>query len=130
MFYDVETYLNSKNEHIINYAGIMNEQGIYNEVYNLQSLGQALICKENKGKIVIAHNGQGYDFQFLYQYLLEQGKTPRVVTNGSKIIIMQFQGITFIDSYSLIPLPDDRVLYHHRLKHSVRIGNKIRISAK
>jgi len=83
----------------------MNEEGVYQEVFNVSDLCKLLIRKENKEKTIIAHNGKGYDFQFIYKYLLEIGKKPSVITNGNKIMMMKFQKITFIDSLNLIPIP-------------------------
>lgn len=39
---------------------------------------------------VIAHNGQGFDFQFVAKHLLEQTKfTPTMIMRGAKIILLE-----------------------------------------
>lgn len=54
---------------------------------------------------VIAHNGQGFDFQFLLKYILEETKfTPSLIMRGTKIILMEIDNVRFIDSLSYFPM--------------------------
>ena len=61
-----------------------------------------------KQVICIAHNGQSYDTQFLFKYLTEnhaERVKPQVILNGSKIILMQYLNIKFLDSLLYLHLP-------------------------
>ena len=53
----------------------------------------------------VAHNGRGFDFQFILRTLLEQGRRPDVVMNGAKIISLQWGGLRFVESLSFIVAP-------------------------
>lgn len=58
---------------------------------------------------VIAHNGRGYDFQFILKYCIENTivKEPYVIYAGSKIMYMYIkeQKIRFVDSLNFIGFP-------------------------
>ncbi|XP_054257051.1 uncharacterized protein LOC128982036 [Macrosteles quadrilineatus] len=59
-----------------------------------------------KDVCVIAHNGQGFDFQFLLKYVLEDTKfTPKLVMRGTKVILMEIDNVRFVDSLSYFPMP-------------------------
>nr|AAO61964.1 putative DNA polymerase [Aster yellows phytoplasma] len=61
--------------------------------------------KQFKNVCVIAHNGQGFDFQFILRYILEETKfTPNIVPRGTKIILMEVANVRFIDSLSYFPM--------------------------
>ncbi|XP_054279031.1 uncharacterized protein LOC128997416 [Macrosteles quadrilineatus] len=63
------------------------------------------VRKQFKNVCVIAHNGQGFDFQFLLKYLLEETKfTPELVMRGTKIILMEIDNVRFVDSLSYFPM--------------------------
>ncbi|XP_054287996.1 uncharacterized protein LOC129003726 [Macrosteles quadrilineatus] len=63
------------------------------------------VRKQFKNVCVIAHNGQGFDFQFLLKYLLEETKfTPELVMRGTKIILMKIDNVRFVDSLSYFPM--------------------------
>jgi len=56
----------------------------------------------------LAHYGQGYDFQFIVEWLIEHGVKPYIIHNGQKIIQMEVKcdyNIRFIDSISFTPMP-------------------------
>ena len=58
-----------------------------------------------KKVIVIAHNGQSYDHQFLLNYILEQTNlTPQLIMRGSKIILMEIANVKFLDSLNYFPM--------------------------
>ncbi|XP_054272648.1 uncharacterized protein LOC128992928 [Macrosteles quadrilineatus] len=64
------------------------------------------VRKTFKDVCVIAHNGQGFDFQFLLKYVLEDTKfTPKLVMRGTKVILMEIDNVRFIDSLSYFPMP-------------------------
>ena len=59
-----------------------------------------------KNYTFIAHNGQGYDFQFILQWCLNANKPPvNVVRAGQKIKHMIVDGVRFIDSLSFLLMP-------------------------
>ncbi|XP_054291039.1 uncharacterized protein LOC129005984 [Macrosteles quadrilineatus] len=61
--------------------------------------------KQFKNVCVIAHNGQGFDFQFILRYILEETKfTPNIIPRGTKIILMEVANVRFIDSLSYFPM--------------------------
>lgn len=54
---------------------------------------------------VIAHNGQGFDFQFLLKYLYNETKfSPTLISRGTKIILMEFDNVKFVDSLNYFPM--------------------------
>lgn len=64
------------------------------------------IAKKFKNLIIIAHNGQGYDHQFVLKYLLEQTDLkPEIIKRGSKLIMMIISNIKFLDSLNYFPMP-------------------------
>ncbi|XP_054283566.1 uncharacterized protein LOC129000629 [Macrosteles quadrilineatus] len=64
------------------------------------------VRKNFKDVCVIAHNGQGFDFQFLLKYVLEDTKfTPKLVMRGTKVILMEIDNVRFVDSLSYFPMP-------------------------
>ncbi|XP_054266921.1 uncharacterized protein LOC128989088 [Macrosteles quadrilineatus] len=63
------------------------------------------VRKNFKDVCVIAHNGQGFDFQFLLKYVLEDTKfTPKLVMRGTKVILMEIDNVRFVDSLSYFPM--------------------------
>lgn len=64
------------------------------------------IRKEFKQVCVLAHNGQGFDFQFVLKYVLEETKfTPELIMRGTKITMMSMDNVKFIDSLNYFPMP-------------------------
>ncbi len=65
------------------------------------------IRKKHAGYTLIAHNGKGYDFQFIYKWCLEKGMKVNPICVGNKIILMNINKgkntIRFIDSIAFIP---------------------------
>lgn len=68
-----------------------------------------LITPEQYGHTVIMHNGQGYDFQFILDWLVKNGHTPFVIRNGGKITFMSIGHgktmIRFVDSLNFLQMP-------------------------
>lgn len=62
--------------------------------------------KTHRGFTAIAHNGQGYDFQFILKWALDRNIAPtKVIRAGQKIKHMVIQGVRFIDSLSFLAMP-------------------------
>ena len=61
--------------------------------------------KKFKNIVVIAHNGQGFDHQFVLNHVLTQTDlTPELIMRGTKIVMMQIGNIKFIDSLNYFPM--------------------------
>ncbi|KYN42035.1 putative DNA polymerase [Trachymyrmex septentrionalis] len=57
--------------------------------------------------ICIAHNAKAFDAQFILKYIVEKSgitEEPRVILNGTKIIVMTIGRTKFIDSSNYIPM--------------------------
>jgi len=56
--------------------------------------------------ICIAHNAKAFDAQFILRYIVENryGLEPRVVLNGTKIIVLTVGRTKFIDSINYMPM--------------------------
>ena len=73
-----------------------------------QFMNLALMSRKLFKKVVcIAHNAQGYDAQFILKHLVEKSERekPSVLLNGTKIIMMNFRGVKFIDSLNYFHMP-------------------------
>lgn len=56
--------------------------------------------------VVIAHNGRGYDHQFVLRHLIEKCDLKvDVIMRGTNVIMMKVGGIKFIDSLNYFPMP-------------------------
>lgn len=63
------------------------------------------VRKKYRSVCVIAHNGQGYDFQFILKHIMEKTKfTPELIMRGTKIILLEMDNVKFIDSLSYFPM--------------------------
>ncbi|KAF1745905.1 hypothetical protein GCK72_022352 [Caenorhabditis remanei] len=64
-----------------------------------------IFAQHNKGFVGLAHNGSGYDWQFILNYLISKTKaTPTVVTAGTKIIFIQHKNVKLLDSYKYLTM--------------------------
>ena len=56
--------------------------------------------------IVIAHNGQAYDHQFILHYILKKKTqlSPELIMRGTKILAMYLSNVKFIDSINYFPM--------------------------
>ena len=58
--------------------------------------------------ICVAHNGSGFHSQFILKFLVEElGERvkPSIIMNGSKIILMEYLNLKFIDSLNYFHMP-------------------------
>lgn len=63
------------------------------------------VRKKFKNVIVIAHNGQSYDHQFILNHILTKTYlTPEVIMRGTKIISLCLVNIKFLDSLNYFPM--------------------------
>ena len=61
--------------------------------------------ERHAGRRAIAHNARGYDALLIKEYLFEQGIAPNVIENGTKILKLEYNGVTLIDSLSFLAMP-------------------------
>ena len=110
VFFDIETQQET-GEHIPTLVIAQTMLGEEEHVFEgdtciVQFLEYLLVHVEGESRTtVVAHNGRGFDFQFILRTLLEQGRRPDVVMNGAKIISLQWGGLRFVDSLSFIVAP-------------------------
>ncbi|KAJ8914408.1 hypothetical protein NQ315_017502 [Exocentrus adspersus] len=65
-------------------------------------LGQRKIFKQ---VVVIAHNGQAFDHQFVPNYILTAADLkPDLIMRGTKIIMMSLGNVKFLDSMNYFPI--------------------------
>ncbi|XP_039311141.1 uncharacterized protein LOC120359012 [Solenopsis invicta] len=63
--------------------------------------------KHFKSIICIVHNAKAFDAQFILKYLVEKSlitEKPRIILNGTKIIVMTIGHTKFIDSVNYMPM--------------------------
>ena len=59
-----------------------------------------------KGWTVLAHNGSGYDFQFILKWCVNHKmEIEKILRFGTRIKYMKVNGVIFIDSLSFLPMP-------------------------
>jgi hypothetical protein len=78
------------------------------EHHDIDEFCNWLFTEEHKGFSVIAHNGRGYDFQFIMNWIYKNTiYKPVVVYAGSKIMIMKIKELkmTFVDSLNFLTMP-------------------------
>ncbi|XP_030758042.1 uncharacterized protein LOC115883772 [Sitophilus oryzae] len=87
-------------------------------VYQYGSKGRDLVFKGeeknekapptgNKFKdvVVLAHNGGGFDHQFILDHVLQQTDlTPELITRGTKLVLMVVGNVKFLDSLNYFPM--------------------------
>jgi hypothetical protein len=96
-------------QQVVNYVEIQSADGYITLPFRtIDAFASFLQRKELKGAYLIAHYGQGFDFQLLYQHMfradgLMHGKMKNPIMRGNKIIKgFIFNDITLVDSYSYI----------------------------
>ena len=96
---------------VVNYVEMQCADGDDTKTMTFRSIEefcQVLTRPEFKGAILIAHYGQGFDFQLLYQHMFRydsvvQGKLMDPVMRGNKIVKgYLFNDITLIDSFNYL----------------------------
>ena len=67
-----------------------------------------LFGSDNKDSIAVAHNMKSYDGYFIMNYIMNnitpEDKMPKCILNGSKLLVIDFNGIKIIDSINFIPM--------------------------
>tara|TARA_R110002110_G_scaffold119363_2_gene293847 strand:- start:252 stop:4412 length:4161 start_codon:yes stop_codon:yes gene_type:complete len=78
--------------------------------YDINGFCEWAFCEEHKDSTFIAHNGKGYDFQFILRWVIENiisTDPPTLIKAGSKIMWMSIPkyNIAFVDSMNFIAGP-------------------------
>lgn len=112
VFFDFEcTQDGPDREHVVNYVCAIDFNDITYRFYNLNKFCSWAISEKFNNYTFIAHNGRGYDFQFIQNWAVNEGYKIgadfKAVSNGCKLMLMQFRKfqIRFIDSISFMTLP-------------------------
>jgi len=108
--FDFECSQDSKDcKHEVNYgiASYWNDPKEY-EFYNIDEFMEWLLVEDHKDYTVIAHNGRGYDFQFIQEYIYQKTTIkPKNVYAGSKIMLLEIPDykIRCVDSLNFLTMP-------------------------
>lgn len=63
------------------------------------------IKKNYKSVVIIAHNAQSFDSQFILNHVLKETDiTPQLIMRGTKILLMGIDNMKFIDSLNYFPM--------------------------
>ncbi|KAJ8909914.1 hypothetical protein NQ315_014921 [Exocentrus adspersus] len=75
--------------------------------WKMEHISMSQICQRKifKQIVVIAHNGQAFDHQFMLNYILTfTDLNPELIMRGTKIIMMGVGNVKFLDSLNYFPL--------------------------
>ena len=114
-YFDLETKTEINEEHrelILSDAGIYdNTNKKYHQFINTNDEEFFKFMLENfQEYTLVAHNGKGFDFQYVIRYLLNNGiKDFKTIKDGSKINLLHLtkHNIRFIDSLNFLSAPLD-----------------------
>ena len=108
IYFDFECSQN-EGRHIMNYGiAQYHDDPTSKCFYTIEQFMEWLLVDEHKGFSVIAHNGRGYDFQLIMEYIYKKTSyKPVVVYAGSKIMILTIKGLKlrFVDSLNFLTMP-------------------------
>ena len=107
IFFDFEATQNT-GKHIVNYAiAEYYDSPEPIEFFNIDDFMNWLLQDKHKGYIVIAHNGRGYDFQLIQEWVYKHSvMKPKNVYAGSKIMILELKDLQmrFVDSLNFLTM--------------------------
>ena len=110
IFFDFECSQNDSDcKHTVNY-GIAQyfDDPTPHEFFSITDFMEWLLTEDHQGYTVIAHNGRGYDFQFLQEYIYQHSTIkPKNVYAGSKIMMLDIPDykIRCVDSLNFLTMP-------------------------
>lgn len=105
IFFDFEA-TQETGKHVVNYGVAKYYDSDKSYIFkDNESFCKWLIKTEHEGYTVVAHNGRGYDFQFILNYCVNNDIKAYTVYAGSKIMYMSLDIIKmrFVDSLNFIP---------------------------
>ena len=80
------------------------ERRIFKGEDTVEQFGSYLFAGRLRGCICIAHNSSGYDSHFVLDFVHRKAIKPSVITTGHKVLCLEAEGVTFIDSLSFFPM--------------------------
>ena len=107
IFFDFETTQYLMGTHIVNYVVTMYSWSDEKFVHRtLDSFCKFLFSEQHKGCTAIAHNGKGYDFQFVRAWCVKKHRKLELIQTGRKIMGMidKDTKIRFVDSLNFLPM--------------------------
>lgn len=110
IFYDFETFINEKGEHVPFYVSTCTFEGKWWCAEGTQCAKRFLkYFRANRFKnyTFIAHNSKGFDSYLILSPLVEGNKTPSLIAQGSKILCFEDPDFNqkYIDSASFMQMP-------------------------
>ena len=87
--------------------GCAKREVIFSGPETQKQFGKWLFSMERSNYTAISHNGKSYDNYFLLAYLIQNGSVPKIIYNGSKIMMMHLEkgyNIRIIDSSNFLPM--------------------------
>jgi len=107
IFFDFEATQDT-GQHIVNYAiAEYYDSPEPIEFFNIKDFMEWLLQDKHKGYTIIAHNGRGYDFQLIQEYIYKHTTMkPKNVYAGSKIMILNLKDLNmrFVDSLNFLTM--------------------------
>lgn len=112
IYFDLETYqyLGPHHPNLVcaAYGGRRGTED--SEVYTFKTLTQFcrwLFVEEHSGYVAVAHNGKGYDFQFIRSWCVRNMRKITWISRGMKIMSMKDSksGVKFVDSINFLAMP-------------------------
>ena len=111
IFFDYESYLNEKNEHvpllIIVHIYDLNNNLVSKHFFDSNEKFCFFLFNQ-KNYIAFAHNMKGYDGVFIMNYILNNPTpfTPQMkcVLVGHKFLRIEYKNVTILDSFSFLPM--------------------------
>ena len=84
-------------------ATVIGKEG-FSRVDTVEDFGSYLFAGRLSGCICSAHNSSGYDSHFMLDFVHRKAIKPSVITTGHKVLRVEAEGVTFIDSLSVFPM--------------------------
>lgn len=82
------------------------EENVFKGYKACEEFCSFLFTPRHKNYTAIAHNLKGFDGQFILSWLLKQGVKPKIIPNGTKLLMIAVPNlnIRLIDSFSFLPM--------------------------
>lgn len=110
VFYDFETFVNERGEHVPFLVVAKSLNGVYEEFYGLDCVKSFLLHFRSKrfaNHVFVAHNARRFDSYLVLKVMLNEGISPKgILMTGSKILCLQdpHYHLKFIDSLSFLTM--------------------------
>tara|TARA_R110000803_G_scaffold70074_1_gene132774 strand:- start:813 stop:4511 length:3699 start_codon:yes stop_codon:yes gene_type:complete len=108
IFFDFESDISGEHHEVMFSISMYYKNATPIEHHDIEEWCLWAFREEHKGHTIIAHNGKGYDYQFVLKWLYDNTDYEiDTIYGGQKIMSIKIKGlrIRFIDSLCFIPLP-------------------------